>query len=88
MQDELQGVTPGQTIVSVAPVRAGPNVIIIDSEGTTLQSPEQRSQSRFSNFYDDVLGYDDEKYARHDAGLSREAFNARIPKELGGFLRM
>lgn len=61
-------------------------MIIINSEGTQLKSPEQKSQSRFSNFYDG-LEHDDLQDDR-DSGLSREAYNARIPKELGGFLRM
>lgn len=81
VQDEMQGVTPSETIVSVAPVRAGPDVIIINSEGTQLKSPEQKSQSRFSDFYHDLED-------RLDGGLSKEAYNARVPKELGGFLRM
>lgn len=86
VQDELQGVTPSETIISVAPVRAGPNVIIINSEGTQLKSPEQKSQSRFSTFYDGFEHDDQEDH--NDGGMSREAYNRRIPKELGGFLRM
>lgn len=86
VQDEMQGVTPSETIVSVAPVRAGPDVIIINSEGTQLKSPEQKSQSRFSDFYHDLEHNEEED--RLDGGLSKEAYNARVPKELGGFLRM
>lgn len=77
IQDELQGVTPSETIISVAPVRSGPNVEVISSEGTTL-SPQQKQESRFATFYDDV---------EDGVEPSREAYNARIPPELGGFLR-
>lgn len=86
VQEEMQGVTPSETIISVAPVRAGPNVVIINSEGTTLKSPEQKSQSRFSDFYSG-LEIDGDSDTR-DMGRSSEAFNAKIPRELGGFLRM
>lgn len=95
VQEELTGVTPSETIIAVAPVRAGPGVVILDAEGTTLRSPEQKSQSRFADFYHDnsligsvsgsgELGDGSEP----DAGLSREAFSARVPAERGGFLRM
>jgi len=82
VQEDLTGVTPSDTIVAVAPVRAGPSVIIVDAEGSILRSPEQKSSSRFANFYTDLqdqsTGYDP----------STEAYNARVPAEVGGFLRM
>ena len=85
MQEELSGVTPSETIVSVAPVRAGPHCIVLSADGTPL-SPEQKQASRFANFYHDWT--DDPRNINGDDGLSREAFNARIPPEKGGFLRM
>lgn len=82
IQEELSGVTPSETIISVQPVRAGPNVLVLSSDGTPL-SPEQKHTSRFANFYYDTTD-------EHDAddNLSREAFNARVPAERGGFLRI
>lgn len=82
VQEEISGVTPSDTIVAVQPVRAGPNVVVLSSEGTPL-SPEQKETSRFANFYH---GTDDD--GDDGAHLSVEAFNARIPPERGGFLRM
>lgn len=91
VQEELTGVTPSETIIAVAPVRAGPGVVILDAEGTTLRSPEQKSQSRFADFYHDnsLIGSGEAGDSNGaDAGLSREAFSARVPAERGGFLRM
>lgn len=82
VQEDLSGVTPSDTIVACAPVRAGPNVLIVDAAGEILRSPEQKSTSRFAEFYHDLqeqsTGYEP----------SQEAYNARIPSEIGGFLRM
>lgn len=80
MQDELNGVTPSDTIISVAPVRAGPGVTVLSAEGTPL-SPEQKDTSRFADIYHDAAD------RSADAGLSWEAYNARLPAEKGGFLR-
>lgn len=81
VQDELSGVTPSETIVAVQPVRSGPNVVVLSSEGTPL-SPEQKQSSRFANFYHDMSEENPDS-----TEPSTEAFSRRVPAERGGFLR-
>ncbi|CAD6569915.1 MAG: hypothetical protein CYPHOPRED_003651 [Cyphobasidiales sp. Tagirdzhanova-0007] len=82
VQEELSGVTPSDTIISVQPVRAGPNVLVLSSDGTPL-SPEQKQTSRFANFYHGML--DEENDMQEPV---QRAFTASVPAERGGFLRI